>query len=104
MVNVELVYMGKPTERTKLTADELKELLTTTVGCVGVEVWDFAGTTLKGLTLKLKDGRYVFLDEENNPSWEGSSEGWINVSIYDEGKYQEYLEWCKKESLKYGHS
>lgn len=49
---------------------------------------DFSGwssaKSLNGVVLKLKDGRKCTLSEENEPSWEGSSVGWINIDVDEE--------------------
>ena len=67
-----------------------KELLIGSV-ITDLETTD-SGVCLEQITVLTKDGRTVSLNEENFPSWEGSSEGWISIKI--DGKM--YPETVKK--------
>jgi hypothetical protein len=82
-VNVHFRFMQSwwRSENRKVTESELKKLLEGAT-LVNLEFQGWSSTkSLQGVTLRLKDGRKCELIEENNPSWEGSSEGWINISI-----------------------
>jgi len=59
---------------------ELKELL---VGATVLDIETGEGGSLSNLKLKLKNGKIAELEEENCASWEGSSEGWINVEVLE---------------------
>ena len=66
------------------TGDELeRELKALLVGATVLDIETGAGGSLSNLKLKLKNGKTAELEEESCASWEGSSEGWINVEVLE---------------------
>jgi len=74
---------GWKTKRCQLDETEVNAILEgSTVIVSKFEGW--GGRKLHGVTLKLKDGRKCTLIERNEPSYEGSSVGWIDIDIDEE--------------------
>jgi hypothetical protein len=69
-------------KETKITGkereQELKKLL---IGAMVLDIETSSGGSLNKLTLKLKNGKTAELEEESCASWEGSTDGWINVTV-----------------------
>jgi hypothetical protein len=70
--------------QTGKTGDELeRELKKLLIGATVLDIETSSGGSLNRLKLKLKNGKIAELEEESTASWEGSTEGWINVEVLE---------------------